>query len=104
MYKFDRIYQLHTILGERRTPISRADLMARLECSQPTVFRLILGMAARPSGGWFHVLASATSNWWPRCANRSPSKRGAPARFDKVYQRNGVRNLLRTQRWGFARC
>jgi proteasome accessory factor C len=39
--KFDRIYQLHNILRARRTPISRADLMARLECSEPTVFRLI---------------------------------------------------------------
>ena len=40
--KFDRIYQLHNILRERRTPISRQDLMARLDhCSEPTVFRLI---------------------------------------------------------------
>ena len=39
--KFDRIYHLHNILRERRTPISRADLAARLECSEPTVFRLI---------------------------------------------------------------
>lgn len=41
MDKFDRIYQLHNVLRARRTPISRADLMARLECSEPTVFRLI---------------------------------------------------------------
>jgi len=39
--KFDRIYQLHNILRTRRTPIPRAELMARLECSEPTVFRLI---------------------------------------------------------------
>jgi proteasome accessory factor C len=39
--KFDRIYQLHNVLRGRRTPISRADLMERLECSEPTVFRLI---------------------------------------------------------------
>ncbi len=39
--KFDRIYQLHNILRARRTPIPRADLMTRLECSEPTVFRLI---------------------------------------------------------------
>lgn len=39
--KFDRIYQLHNILRERRTPISRADLMHRLECSPPTFFRLV---------------------------------------------------------------
>ena len=39
--KFDRIYQLHNILRGRRTPISRGDLTARLECSEPTVFRLI---------------------------------------------------------------
>lgn len=42
MDKFDRIYELHKILRDRRTPISRADLMARLGgCSEPTVYRLI---------------------------------------------------------------
>jgi len=39
--KFDRIYHLHNVLRERRTPISRADLAARLECSEATVFRLM---------------------------------------------------------------
>lgn len=39
--KFDRIYELHNILRERRTPISRQDLMHRLECKEPTVYRLI---------------------------------------------------------------
>ena len=41
MDKFDRIYQFHGILRDRRTPISRAELAQRLECSEPTVFRLI---------------------------------------------------------------
>ena len=41
MDKFDRIYQLHNVLRDRRTPISRADLALKLECSEPTVFRLI---------------------------------------------------------------
>jgi proteasome accessory factor C len=39
--KFDRIYQLHNILRDRRTPISREDLMRRLESAEPTVYRLI---------------------------------------------------------------
>jgi predicted DNA-binding transcriptional regulator YafY len=39
--KFDRIYELHKILRDRRTPISRVDLMRRLECAEPTVYRLI---------------------------------------------------------------
>jgi len=39
--KFDRIYKLHDILRDRRTPISREDLMRRLECAEPTVYRLI---------------------------------------------------------------
>jgi proteasome accessory factor C len=39
--KFDRIYQLHDTLRDRRTPISRADLMAKLNCSEPTIYRLI---------------------------------------------------------------
>lgn len=41
MDKFDRIYELHKILRDRRTPISRADLRSRLECSEPTFYRLI---------------------------------------------------------------
>jgi proteasome accessory factor C len=41
MDKFDRLYQLHTILASRRTPIPLADLMERLECSEATVYRLI---------------------------------------------------------------
>ena len=41
MDKFDRIYQLHNVLRDRRTPISRADLALKLECSDPTIFRLI---------------------------------------------------------------
>ena len=41
MDKFDRIYQLHNVLRERRTPISREDLMRRLECAEPSVYRLI---------------------------------------------------------------
>lgn len=41
MDKFDRIYKLHDVLRNRRTPISRADLALELECSEPTIFRLI---------------------------------------------------------------
>jgi proteasome accessory factor C len=41
MDKFDRIFQLHAILRARRTPIALEDLMARLECSKPTLYRAI---------------------------------------------------------------
>lgn len=41
MDKFDRIFQLHTILAARRTAISAEELMARLECSKPTLHRII---------------------------------------------------------------
>ena len=42
MDKFDRIYELHNILRDRRTPIGREDLRERLEpCSHPTFYRLI---------------------------------------------------------------
>lgn len=41
MDKFDRILQLHNILRARRTPIPLENLMARLECSRPTLFRAI---------------------------------------------------------------
>lgn len=40
MDKFDRIYQLHALLRDRRTPIGREALMERmLPCSRPTFFR-----------------------------------------------------------------
>jgi len=41
MDKFDRIFQLHTILASRRTPVPLEDLMARLECSRATLYRII---------------------------------------------------------------
>jgi predicted DNA-binding transcriptional regulator YafY len=41
MDKFDRIYELHRALAGRRTPISEAELRERLDCSRPTLFRLI---------------------------------------------------------------
>lgn len=44
MDKFDRIYQLHHLLAARRTPVPREELMQRLECSEPSVFRLIRTM------------------------------------------------------------
>lgn len=43
MDKFHRIYDLHRILRNRRTPISRAELVERLELkSESSVYRLIL--------------------------------------------------------------
>jgi len=44
MDKFDRIYQLDSILANRRTAIDPETLMARLECSRSTLFRLIGSM------------------------------------------------------------
>jgi len=41
MSKIERLYHLHNILNQRRTPISRHDLMDRLECSQATLYRLV---------------------------------------------------------------
>ena len=41
MDKFDRIYKLHDVLRDRRTPISRADLISKVGCSEPTIYRLI---------------------------------------------------------------
>jgi len=41
MDRFDRIYQLDRILRARRTPVSRAELEERLECSRATVQRAI---------------------------------------------------------------
>lgn len=44
MDKFDRILQLHNILRARRTPIPLENLMARLECSRPTLFRAMTAL------------------------------------------------------------
>ena len=42
MDKFDRIYELHNILRNRRTPIPREELARRLDrCAESTVYRLI---------------------------------------------------------------
>lgn len=44
MDKFDRMCQVHSILAGRRTPIEAEALMARLECSRSTLFRIIGSM------------------------------------------------------------
>lgn len=41
---FDRIFALHRILANRRTPISRRELQDKLECSRATVGRIIADM------------------------------------------------------------
>jgi predicted DNA-binding transcriptional regulator YafY len=41
---FDRIFALHRILANRRTPISRRELQEKLECSRATVGRIIADM------------------------------------------------------------
>ncbi|AKS42236.1 helix-turn-helix transcriptional regulator [Wenzhouxiangella marina] len=41
MSRRERLYHLHDILRQRRTPISRQQLMDELGCSQATLYRLI---------------------------------------------------------------
>ena len=41
MDKFDRIYDLHRIFAARRAPLPVEAIMERLECSRPSVYRLI---------------------------------------------------------------
>lgn len=41
MSRRERLYHLHDILRQRRTPIPRQDLMEELGCSQATLYRLI---------------------------------------------------------------
>jgi proteasome accessory factor C len=45
--KFDRIFQIHSILANRRTPIDPESLRARLECNRSTMYRLIGEMKDR---------------------------------------------------------
>ena len=41
MDKFDRIFQLHSILSARRTPIPLDELKERLQCSRATIYRVL---------------------------------------------------------------
>lgn len=41
MDRLEKVYRLHRILVQRRTPISLSELEDRLECSRPTVYRVI---------------------------------------------------------------
>ena len=41
MSRRERLYHLHDILRQRRTPVSRQQLMDELDCSQATLYRLI---------------------------------------------------------------
>ena len=41
MSRRERLYHLHDILRQRRTPISRQELMEELGCSQATLYRLV---------------------------------------------------------------
>ncbi|MEX2131123.1 MAG: hypothetical protein WD772_06515, partial [Pseudohongiellaceae bacterium] len=41
MEKLERIYRLHRVLSNRRTPISRNDLLSSLGCSRATFTRLL---------------------------------------------------------------
>jgi predicted DNA-binding transcriptional regulator YafY len=72
MDKFDRIFQLHSILANRRTPIDVESLMARLECSRPTLFRIIATMKDhlnapiefdRERGGFMYRKASGEESY-----------------------------------------
>lgn len=42
--KFDRIHMLDRVLRNRRTPVPREELLRELECSEPTLYRLIREM------------------------------------------------------------
>ena len=64
MDKFDRIYDLHRILRDRRTPISRAELVDQLEVkSESSFYRLIRVLKEKlhaPSYGIFSGKANKT--------------------------------------------
>lgn len=69
MNKFDRLYDLHGYLSGRRVPVTTAELMQKLECSEPTVRRLVaklrdeLGAPVRfdrARGGWLYDSAADT--------------------------------------------
>lgn len=47
MDKFDQIHRVHRLLRDARRPVSAASLMERLECSRPTLTRLLAFMRDR---------------------------------------------------------
>ncbi len=47
MNKFDRLYNLHGFHAGRRTPVTTTERMHKLECSEPTVRRLIAKRVTR---------------------------------------------------------
>lgn len=47
MDKFDRIFQLHSVLRTRRTAISFQDLLVKLECSKSTLHRTLNALRDR---------------------------------------------------------
>ena len=77
MDKFDRIYQLHSLLDGRKTPVPLGDLMLRLECSEATVFRIINSMKNYLSAPIEHV-------------DDPPGYRYQPAPEGRAYQLPGL--------------
>jgi proteasome accessory factor C len=70
MDKFDRIFQLHSILTNRRTPIDAETLQARLECSRATLFRIVALMKTHLNapiesrdGGFVYRRSSTNENY-----------------------------------------
>lgn len=41
MSRRERLYHLHDLLRQRRTPIGRQELMEELDCSQATLYRMV---------------------------------------------------------------
>ena len=71
MSRRDRLYQLHDILRQRRSPIDRHRLMEALGCSQATLYRLINELRDRlgapleqdPHGRGYYYDRSLTGNF-----------------------------------------
>jgi proteasome accessory factor C len=73
MDRFDRIYQMHRLLAGRRVPISLEQLTQELECSAPTVKRVIASMRNfldapieydRERNGYFYVTDGGPKGNW----------------------------------------
>src|SRR5262245_5465934 len=78
MDKFDRIFALHGIFSTRRTAVDQEELLARLECTRSTLFRILALMKDRlgapiehdsQQGGWRY--AGAAGTWFQYRARSS---------------------------------
>ena len=73
MDRFDRIYRLHGLLTNRRTPIPLSKIMNKLECSKATVTRSIEELRNYLNAPWTMTDSGAASFTIKFCKTSGPA-------------------------------